>query len=512
MERSNKFKIAFFLDNHKTLGGAGNLLLQQAELMSKSHEVVVVIPTSGEKDYKHEYVNRCNKKQLSYVCMEYTTAYNFTMILMDDFESMMKSAAQIEEFAKRENICFFHSVQLNLAVEYVSRKLKIPHLMSSFQISEEEFEMCLGNVFAQYHLCDSVLYSERWSRKLGIRSKCVRPVAPLKHCRKKEMYPSEGLELLMLGNVCSRKNQMTAIKAVEQCLKTVDIRLRIVGSAENMYAEQCKSYVQEHALGKYIFFYGFISDVTVYLEKADCLLCSSTDESFPFSMVEALTYDLTIITTPVAGVPELFKDKVNAFLSRDYTEDSIKTSILECMEYYKNGKIYGIHENARHTWLKHFEQGVIREQIEEYYSEIMKDPRIGDVQLFWDISDEVKQIEILLSDIIDSGEQWIRKRCLYYSFLRKNLKEGYVYIWGAGKWGRLTLDIMKRICPNIQIVAFIDTYKKGIYCEKPVIKPEDISFESNYFYCISFYENRDMVISYLEGQGLVLNRQIWCMP
>ncbi len=119
----------------------------------------------------------------------------------------------------------------------------------------------------------------------------------------------------MLGSVCERKNQMTAIRAVEYChTRGRRVMLTIAEGDGSVYAQECRRYILEKGLSEFIHIAGFHSDISPLLRENDCYLCASTDESFPGSIVEALTYDLTIISTPVAGVPELLSDKYNLYI------------------------------------------------------------------------------------------------------------------------------------------------------------------------------------------------------
>lgn len=509
MDLSGKAKIAYFLDTSKGLGGAGNLLLQQASLMADLYDVIVVIPIGEEGSCNDEYVRRCKLNQLPYICIKYDTAYNFYLI---DFIEAMNSAVEIEVFAREKKITFFHSVQLNIAAEYVARKLGIPHLMNIYSMNEEEFKICPGDIYPHYHLCDSRLYSERWSRELGIKSRCIRPVAIQNEIKKKNGYSGKSITLLMLGNVCEYKNQMTAIKAVEQCICKDEIKLHIAGCDNTDYAEECRLYVREHNLEQYIIFHGFASDIVPLLEGSDCLLCASYYESFPMSIVEAMTYDLTIISTPVAGIPEVLTDKENAFVSRDFSEKSIYASILECLEYYRNGKISAIHRNASQTWRKNFERNYVRNQMDLYYREIFSDKVYKNIQPFLDMGEDVRETVDLLNDLDKDGEDWIDRKFLYYTFIRKKLQGRKIYIWGAGKLGRLSFEIFKRICPNVEVTAFIDTFKEGFYCGVPVMKLESISLEEQSFYCVSFSKENYSAVQYLKNRGLLLNKQVWIMP
>lgn len=503
-------KIAFFLDLPWGLGGAGTLLLKQASLMSELYDVIVVIPANYQGVPNLEYQRRCEQYHLPYVGIQYVSAFNF--LKLEDFHGAMESAAAIEEFARREKITFFHSVQVNLAVEYVSRKLKIPHLMNSYQLREEEFKFCPGDIYPHYHLSDSLLYSERWSRQLGMQSKCSRPVALLDEVKRKESYPRNGIRILMLGVVCNKKNQLTAIKAVEKCIGQTQIKLDIAGGLDGQYAEECRRYVAEHGLNDRVTFHGFVSEIAPLLESSDCLLCASVDESFPSSIVEAVTYDLTIISTPVAGVPEVFTDQENCFLSRDFSQEGISESIAKCLEYYKNGDIHKIHEKEQETWLRNFAPDVVRKQIDSYYKDILENPVFGSLEPFAALAEEVRQTEELLSGMDDNGEKWIYGKTLYYSILRKHLREGRIYIWGAGSRGKVAFEILRRICPKLETVAFIDSHKAGTYCGIPVIKADSIPIEKNNYYGISFAKGKDEAILYLERQGLVFNRQILHIP
>ena len=112
-------KIAYFLDTPHGLGGAGNLLLQRVALMSEIHDVIVVIPSDKQRCSNDEYIRRCIYHKLQYV-LNIVQLTSFTMI---DYMSVIHSAEAIERFSEDNGIEFFHSVQLNMAVEYVSRKM-----------------------------------------------------------------------------------------------------------------------------------------------------------------------------------------------------------------------------------------------------------------------------------------------------------------------------------------------------------------------------------------------------
>lgn len=505
-------KIAFFLDTPYGLGGAGNLLLQQAGLMSKLHDIMVVVPCGENGGANEEYIKRCKKKGLLYQVLHYKVSTDFYCI---DYVQALECKKSICDFAVRENITFFHSVQLNIAVEMAARELNIPHLMDIYQLQEEEFALAYADIYPHYHLCDSELYAKRWSNMLGITSKCVRPVAPLGRIKEKEHYGKKCYKIAMLGAVCERKNQLAAIKAVEKCLGQYDILLEIAGDAEGVYGNRCRDYVERQGIGQNIHFCGFLSDISSLLEECDCLLCASMDESFPSSIVEAVTYDLTVIATPVAGVPEIFRNDYNAFITKGYDENHIYQAITNCLKSYADGSITLIHTNARNTWKDSFSPETVESEINRYYMTIIADGKTGD-RMVYD-SQPLKEVntlyQTLWSEKTCSFELMdiIGKKILYCYFLKNRISKGKACIWGAGKLGGLAFELVKILELEIEITAFIDMAKTGQYCGKPIIKPTDIDYGQTDYIFISFAGSRDEVVKYLCGNGMVYNKNIFLL-
>lgn len=501
-------KIAYFLDIPKGLGGAGNLLLQQAKNMSAVYDVVVVVPCDEDGVTNEEYIRRCEISHVSYKILKYNTAFNFYNV---DFLSAMESKRYIKDFAIEEKITFFHSVQLNVAVEMVARELHIPHLMNIYQLQSAEFKLRYGDIYPQYHLCDSELYSKLWSDELGIESRCVRPVAPLIQIEKKECYSLKNFSIIVIGDICDRKNQLTAIKVVEKCLdEHYDIRLKIAGSEEGRYAERCKNYVKEKGLENKIQFLGFVKDISDLLLQCDCLLCTSLDESFPSSIVEAVTYDLTVVTTPVAGVPEIFKNSYNGFVSKDFEVASVYESVIDCLDSYKDGNIAKIHLNEECTWERFFSPNIVRMQIKQYYEDIIKS-FVSKENVLDEISREVIKISKLLQPVFMNNNMF-KSRCLYYSLLDNILKAGRVYIWGAGVYGKIAKEILDIIKPEIEVLGFIDRSKVGIYLQKPIISPEDIQYSEVDYIFIGFAYGKEEVIEFLKEKQFNYNEKVWLLP
>lgn len=503
-------KIAYFLDISKGLGGAGNVLLEQAKLMSMIYEVIVIIPCNVDGEINPEYEQRCKKAHIRYRGMTYPTAYNIQNINLLAAKNVM---IDIKAMAIEEEVNFFHSVQLNVGVELVSRELNIPHLMNIYFIKSEEFFLTFMDIFPRYHSSDSKLYCRLWAEKLGMKTRCIRPSAPIS-CMKKKEKKKGALRILMLGGISERKNQMLAIQALEFCrINHVNVSLSIAGNDNSEYAGICKQYLREHGLEDIVHILGFQSDIVPLLERHDCYLCTSVKESFPSSIVESMTYDLTILSTPVDGVPELLRDGINAYISDGYQIEDVANCIMKCFYAYQDGSIKKIHKKAAILWSENFSGDVVRKQLNEYYQFILNDfYRSTRNKLKNRISEnDIKQIEIRLCNVGITAED-ILSKCYYYACLTKILKPGIVYIWGAGNYGKYAQKLIKILFPEIKILAYIDQNKKLNYLGFPIILPEQIELKKINYIFLGFVQGREKVIEYLEERGLVFNKDIWILP
>lgn len=506
----NHMKIAYFLDAAHGLGGAGNVLLKQAMLMKNKNEVIIVIPCDKYGVANQEYKRRCIEANMEYMEMIYKTS---TAPQYIDILDAWQTSETVERFAIKEKITMFHSVQLNIGVEIASRKLGIPHLMNIYQLSEEELNIRCFDIFPKYHLCDSVLYCTQWHKYFDMKTVCIRPSAQVTQIRRKKHIRKNKLKILMLGHICPRKNQLTAIKAVELCIENGnDIELTIAGIDTTEYASLCKKYVQQKQLLDVVHFVGFQSDIEELLLSNDCYLCSSIDESFPSSMVEAISYDLTVVSTPVAGVPELMVDGYNSYISSGFEKEDIACSILRCFSDYKSGNVDKIHINAENTWEENFSQDIVRNQLEKYYRVIIDefhtsrnyDKMLSAFDFIKCLIEQIKQMNF--------QESIVEERFFYYAFLKMKLNGKSAYIWGAGNWGKTAYQLLKILLPNIEVHAFIDKNKEGSYLGIPIIGINGIDFLKVDYIFLGFAGEKSGIINYLQQMGLKYNDRIWRLP
>lgn len=122
--------------------------------------------------------------------------------------------------------------------------------------------------------------------------------------------------LLLLGTVCSRKGQQDLVNALAAVSPELQDRIRcyIVGDRPSDYSVELHGLVKQlpASLRNRIHIVPETRQTTPYYLAADLFVCTSKLESYPRVVLEAMAYDLPIVTTPVFGIREQVREGVNA--------------------------------------------------------------------------------------------------------------------------------------------------------------------------------------------------------
>ncbi|KUJ00427.1 glycosyltransferase [Vibrio sp. MEBiC08052] len=113
--------------------------------------------------------------------------------------------------------------------------------------------------------------------------------------------------ILAVGRVTPQKDYMTLLRAVRYLIETQhqhDIQVMIVGGTHDK-AEMARltEYIDQHQLQSYITFVGFSDQVERYYAQADLFVLSSAWEGFGNVIVEALAFDVPVVSTDCRSGP-----------------------------------------------------------------------------------------------------------------------------------------------------------------------------------------------------------------
>lgn len=145
------------------------------------------------------------------------------------------------------------------------------------------------------------------------------------------------IALMLPGTVCARKGQEDMVAAMSLLPASIlaRVRLFIVGAlVEPLYAAQLARAIDQNSaeVAGRIDMVGPVDDMTLYYSAADLLICTSRIESAPRILVEAMAFNLPIVTTPVFGIPEMVDEGVNAIFYSPGNAQSLADEISTLVE------------------------------------------------------------------------------------------------------------------------------------------------------------------------------------
>lgn len=518
-----KYTILYIVDYGKDFGGAANTLLQQAVLMKKAnHRVILLFSNYYGSEMNDEYKEICISLSIEYDWAMYqltTQPEDFDVVCIDrHYEEIRNKIASYHPD-------ILHSVQLNPCVELISRELKIPHIMNIYQLLPEFFNLKYMNIFPHYHLCDSWYYARQWQQYLHTDSSCIRTVVNVRGQRKRKMN-SQSLHFICVGTVDERKNQLSVIRAFHKALKSgIQGKLTLCGYIDGSYGNVCTRYIDENSLQNEIIVKGFCSNMCKEYLQNDILICGSKMESYPNAVSEAMANGLVVLSTPVAGVPEIIEDGKNGYLTRDYSEDALLEKIMQVQEDIEDGKIKRILEKAEKTfWENHSPQAVTK-QLLQYYQYVLADYKANDRSKSNEkpvyITDFRNAFIPLLKKFQENKERFTDSDKVMYKlwylyhiknvFQDKFAENRDFYIWGAGLYGTTVKEMLEVYLPEIHLKGFLDSKKTGEFLGYKIYNPDEILTKENIIIFVAVWNGQDKVLRQLNEAKKVLNKDCFIL-
>lgn len=133
----------------------------------------------------------------------------------------------------------------------------------------------------------------------------------------KELLPKDKINIGIVANLQVRKGHKEFIESAADLVKKHNnLAFHIIGG--DVFGEErlplLKKIVSELNLEDSIYFHGQVSNVKDYLNELDIYVCSSYEEAFPISILEAMAFSLPIASTDVNGIPEAIESGTHGLL------------------------------------------------------------------------------------------------------------------------------------------------------------------------------------------------------
>lgn len=138
--------------------------------------------------------------------------------------------------------------------------------------------------------------------------------------------------LVCVGRLCEQKGQLILLEAATKLKeKQIDFQLVLAGDGE--MRPEIEREIQLRGLDKNVLITGWISSVQVREEilKSRALVLPSFGEGLPVVIMEAMALKRPVISTYIAGIPELVHTGENGFLSPAGDVDSLAIHMENCL-------------------------------------------------------------------------------------------------------------------------------------------------------------------------------------
>lgn len=121
--------------------------------------------------------------------------------------------------------------------------------------------------------------------------------------------------LVCVGRLCAEKGQLLLLEAVRR-LKSEQLRVELEFVGDGELRAELERRIAEMGLGTQARVLGWMNSAAVFerLRTARALVLPSFAEGLPVVIMEALALGRPVITTAIAGIPELVADGVNGWL------------------------------------------------------------------------------------------------------------------------------------------------------------------------------------------------------
>lgn len=127
--------------------------------------------------------------------------------------------------------------------------------------------------------------------------------------------PNESNQLICIGRLCEQKGQLLLLESIKS-LRDAGIKCKLVLAGDGPMRAEVEQKISEYNLTDSVEITGWISSgqVKQLLIESRGLVLPSFAEGLPVVIMEALAMSRPVISTYVAGIPELIKNNQNGWL------------------------------------------------------------------------------------------------------------------------------------------------------------------------------------------------------
>jgi glycosyltransferase involved in cell wall biosynthesis len=197
-----------------------------------------------------------------------------------------------------------------------------------------------------------------------------------------KFYPStsknqtkQKITFLWLGRIELRKRFDLLIEAYRLLLRERDdVHLKIIGKFR--HADRYSHLIQELSESGHVEYQTSVDrdEIPTLLNQSDCLVQTSEDENFGFSVVEALACGLPVIIGPSNGVKAYVNN--SSVIFEEYTAESVKAAMVKVIEALQQESTADMTAVRRRSAERYFDVKHTVNHLEDCFEEVKRSDKI----------------------------------------------------------------------------------------------------------------------------------------
>lgn len=181
-------------------------------------------------------------------------------------------------------------------------------------------------------------------------------------------FPPDRVVIGACGRLSAEKNFSGLVRVTAALLeKGLPLELYVIG--EGPHHAHLDDVVRESGQQDHIHLLGFRDDLAALYQAMDIFVLSSSREGLPNVVLEAMAYELPVLSTRVAGVPHLITNGYNGVLVNIGDADEL-TRMLEMLALEPDYRRM-IGENARATIVRSYNLGARMKKVRDVYDRLL---------------------------------------------------------------------------------------------------------------------------------------------
>lgn len=238
---------------------------------------------------------------------------------------------------------------------------------------KEYYEKNTSFVHKNLLKCDTIIalteYWKEFFEGLGFENVIVVPNVVDSPTIQERKCDDGKTHILYLGLITKAKGIFDLIDTIYEHKEDLkgNIVLHIGGNGET---ETLKKMIGDYSLQDIVLFEGWVSGEKKIelLNNADIFILPSYTEGLPISILEAMSYRLPVISTPVGGIPEVIEDGKNGILFTPGDKEALYRAIEKLYTDKEQRKSMG---ELSYSKVQSYFPDNVSEKLENIYKELL---------------------------------------------------------------------------------------------------------------------------------------------